>query len=84
MDVTRGVVSTFKAQSTTYLSILVIALTTWTAQRLVYNVFFHPLSRFPGPKAAAATKWWKAFQDIVLARNMQDVLTDLHAKYGTK
>jgi cytochrome P450 len=48
--------------------------------RAIYRVYFHPLSRFPGPKLYAATRipWhiavWKGSRD--------KVFRDLHQKYG--
>ncbi|CAG9984159.1 unnamed protein product [Clonostachys byssicola] len=47
---------------------------------LIYNVFFHPLRKFPGPKLWAATlfPWIKSF----ISGNMHNKSLELHNKYG--
>lgn len=55
---------------------------TWVFQLAIRNIYFHPLSRFPGPKLAAASRFWHAFVECFLNRSWQDVLEDLHAQYG--
>lgn len=37
----------------------------------IINVFFSPLSEFHGPKLAAATSWWSAYQQAIQGRSMQ-------------
>lgn len=48
----------------------------------VYNVYFSPLSEFPGPKLAAATTWWSAYQQAIRARSMHHICMTLHEQYG--
>jgi len=50
--------------------------------RVVYNLFFHPLRKFPGPVMAGATSWWKAYKEVVKQETLAQLLFDLHAKYG--
>lgn len=57
----------------------------WLLQRALtglFNLFFHPLTSFPGPKAAAFTSWYKTYQELYLGRSWIDVLQELHTKYG--
>lgn len=49
---------------------------------VILRVYFSPLSKFPGPKIAAATAWYEGFFDLYKA-NFPEVLDALHDQYGT-
>jgi len=66
-------------------ALLLGALVVWivyNVQQAVYNVFFHPLARFPGPRAAAATKLWKAYIECIKQESFCHKLEKVHAQYG--
>jgi hypothetical protein len=46
-----------------------------------YRIFFHPLSKFPGPRLAAITKFWHIYK----SRNSTNylVMNEMYRKYGT-
>lgn len=46
------------------------------------NWYFHPLSRYPGPKWAAFSTWWKANLEVFQGKNLAEELVKLHAVYG--
>ncbi|TID07341.1 Isotrichodermin C-15 hydroxylase [Colletotrichum higginsianum] len=50
------------------------------ASIVVYNVYFHPLAAFPGPRLAAATPWW-IISSYLGGRTPRDLL-ELHNRYG--
>ncbi|KAI0291106.1 putative cytochrome P450 [Russula brevipes] len=50
--------------------------------RVIYNVFFHPLSRFPGPAGAACTRWWLAYMQLGRGIDFYTKRTEYHQKYG--
>ena len=50
---------------------------------VIYNIFFHPLSRFPGPRWAACTRWWLAYMELGRGVSLSTLRADLHQKYGT-
>ena len=49
---------------------------------VTYNLFFHPLSGFPGPRSAACTRWWLAYMELVKHVSISDLRAELHRKYG--
>ncbi|KAA8909835.1 cytochrome P450 [Sphaerosporella brunnea] len=50
---------------------------------VVYRLYFHPLSRIPGPKLAAATTLYVAYYDVYKNGTfLRDALPALHKKYG--
>jgi hypothetical protein len=67
-------------------------LFTWTAifiaflllliTHVIYQLHFHPLSKFPGPKLAALTTWYEGYYDIIKKGRFTFELGDLHDKYG--
>ena len=59
------------------------ALLSYGLLRIVYNLLFHPLARFPGPRGAACTRWWLAYIEIGRRVSLSDLRVELHHKYGT-
>ena len=47
---------------------------------LTYNIAFHPLRKYPGPRLDAAIPWWQSISYLKGTRP-QDLL-DLHNRYG--
>jgi hypothetical protein len=68
------------------ISKLVLLVTTslvaYAIYQVVHNVFFHPLSRFPGPVFAKITVYWKAYVECIADRSFCHELEKLHARYG--
>ncbi|KIW16058.1 hypothetical protein PV08_06109 [Exophiala spinifera] len=47
---------------------------------VIYNRWFHPLSKFPGPFLASQTDLWRVYQ--LTTRHMPEKLLKLHEQYG--
>ncbi|KAI0250004.1 putative P450 monooxygenase [Lactifluus subvellereus] len=58
------------------------ALLAYGLLRIAYNLFFHPLARFPGPRGAACTRWWLAYMELGRKVSLSDLRVELHQKYG--
>ncbi|CZR52602.1 related to cytochrome P450 CYP3/CYP5/CYP6/CYP9 subfamilies [Phialocephala subalpina] len=48
----------------------------------IYRVYFSPLSKFPGPKLAAATLWYEFYYDVILNGQYEFKIQELHKQYG--
>jgi hypothetical protein len=68
----------------TFLVLSAVLATLYSISIVVYQLFFHPLARFPGPKVAAATYWYEFYYDIIKKHGGQYMckLKELHGKYG--
>jgi hypothetical protein len=66
----------------TLLKYSVLAGATQILLTVLWNIFIHPLSDFPGPKWAAATDWYKTYQEAICQKSWFTVLEELHAQYG--
>ncbi|KAK0612188.1 isotrichodermin C-15 hydroxylase [Immersiella caudata] len=60
--------------------IVVLSLITISATRVIYNVFFHPLAKFPGPLLYGASSIPMIYQQ--LRGNITIKTHELHEKYG--
>ena len=65
-------------------SLVLLSFLVWYIQRLIYNIYFHRLAKFPGPKLAAASRWYEGYYDNLVADGGQYMykVDRLHEEYG--
>lgn len=62
-----------------------VGFAAWTAYGLalaIYRLFFHPLSKFPGPKYAAISRWHEYYYEVIQKGQFTFVIQEYHKKYG--
>lgn len=64
---------------TVFASLSLLAVTLSQAWKRLY---YHSLSRYPGPRLAALTSWYRAYYDIVKDGGWSEHLEHLHNRYG--
>jgi len=52
------------------------------AWSVIYNLYFHPLAKFPGPKITAATKAYEFYWDVIKQGQFFNEIQRMHEKYG--
>jgi hypothetical protein len=50
--------------------------------RTALRLYYHPLTHFPGPKIAAATRWYEHFWAVYRRGRFEQQIERLHAEYG--
>ena len=58
------------------------ALAVYVSCLYLYRLFFDPLSKFPGPKLAAASLWYEFYYDVVKKGRYTWEIANMHDKYG--
>jgi len=61
---------------------LVFALVGYTLVDLIYNVFFHPLAKFPGPWWAGASYLSEFYFDAIKGGLYFKEVEKMHERYG--
>lgn len=59
-----------------------IALGAYLVTLVFYRLVLHPLARFPGPKLAAATRWYEAYYDVIRNGQYTFKIAEMHKVYG--
>ncbi|KAH8105264.1 cytochrome P450 [Cristinia sonorae] len=53
----------------------------WTVYTWMYNLFFHPLAKFPGPRLAGMTPLWRSWRYLIAQDHIPKLL-ELHKQFG--
>lgn len=65
------------------LSLVALAACSLTFAAYAISIFYRsPIARYPGPKAAALSRYWQAFVKLVRGRSFVLELEELHKKHG--
>jgi hypothetical protein len=63
-------------------TLVVAAAAVYLVTLAIYRLFFHPLSKFPGPRAAALSFWYEGYYEIVKVGQYSTHISKLHDRYG--
>jgi hypothetical protein len=72
----------FSGTAFLWITYTILSLLGYTIILAIYRLYFHPLSRFPGPKLAAITSWYEFYYDVILDGNFYFQRKKLHEIYG--
>jgi hypothetical protein len=69
-------------QSMSKWAIALCAIFVYYTTLILYRLFFHPLSNFPGPRFAAVSRWYEAYYDVFQGGQYTKKIAELHKIYG--
>ena len=58
------------------------AFATYVVWAIAYRLYLDPLAKYPGPRLAALTKWWRAYKDCVEGWSFVHGVEKLHGIHG--
>ncbi len=64
-----------------YVAIVAIAFLLYCVTGVIYRLYFSPISKFPGPKLAAATLWYEFYYDVIKRGRYTFRIEEMHEKY---
>ena len=59
-----------------------LAVIVYTVGLYVYRIYFSPLSKFPGPKSAAASLLYEGYYDLIKDGQYPWRIREMHQQYG--
>ncbi|KAF2108707.1 cytochrome P450 [Lophiotrema nucula] len=68
--------------SSTLLLAALTSLIGYVSVLYVYRIYFSPLSHIPGPKLAAATRWYEFYYDAIKTGHFYREVEQMHRVYG--
>jgi len=65
------------------ISIVLLYFITSLILKVLYNLYFHPLTHIPGPKLAASTYLYQTYYSLIGGSRFYMQISKLHSQYGT-
>ena len=65
------------------LAVAAVSFIVYISGLYIYRAYFDSLSKFPGPKLAAATLWYEFYYDVVKKGQYTFEIGRMHERYGT-
>lgn len=65
------------------LECLSVVAVVWILGFVVTRLYLHPLSKFPGPRIAAVTRWYEFYHDVLRDGTYVKYYPKLHKKLGS-
>ena len=62
--------------------VLILAFALYRLFNVIYNLYLHPLAKFPGPKLAAASHLYEFYWSVVRDGEFIWAIERMHKKYG--